>query len=305
MPRSRTLHTVEIVFSNLLVGVDGREGGRDAIALARRLVSTGGTLTLAHAYDVHGRPWRVEQAAARATGMVEKARLEADIPAELRLIRGASPGRRLHELAEEIDPDLIVVGSSRRGSTGRKVGARDHTREALDGAPCALAVAPNGYRERSGPIQTIGLGYDGSEESKNALTVARALADEHGANVAVLEVAHLPPYLGPVYVDDPERTPIDRLVAETRERVAALGGVQAHAVYGDPATELARFGASIDLLVVGSRSFGPLRRLVYGSTSRRLVQLARCPLLVLPRVAQTALSGGSAAAPAQAPRPRT
>jgi hypothetical protein len=34
---------------------------------------------------------------------------------------------------------------------------------------------------------------------------------------------------------------------------------------------------------VGSRSHGPLRRLILGSTSRRLVREAACPVLVLPR----------------------
>ena len=44
------------------------------------------------------------------------------------------------------------------------------------------------------------------------------------------------------------------------------------------------YGASLDLLVVGSRVW-PDRRLTYGSTSRELVRMARCPLLVLARVA--------------------
>ena len=44
------------------------------------------------------------------------------------------------------------------------------------------------------------------------------------------------------------------------------------------------YSASLDLLVVG-RAFGPIGRLSYGSTSRELVRMARCPLLVLPGVA--------------------
>ncbi|HTP21823.1 MAG TPA: universal stress protein [Solirubrobacteraceae bacterium] len=42
-------------------------------------------------------------------------------------------------------------------------------------------------------------------------------------------------------------------------------------------------GATIDLLVVGSRGYGPIGRLVHGSTSRALADAARCPLLVLTR----------------------
>jgi nucleotide-binding universal stress UspA family protein len=54
-------------------------------------------------------------------------------------------------------------------------------------------------------------------------------------------------------------------------------------VYGLTGEELATFGDVLDLLVVGSRSYGPLRRLVLGSTSNYLQRRARCPLLVLPR----------------------
>jgi nucleotide-binding universal stress UspA family protein len=41
------------MFKNVLVGVDGRPNGRDAIALATRLSNAGGKLTLAHVH--HGR----------------------------------------------------------------------------------------------------------------------------------------------------------------------------------------------------------------------------------------------------------
>ena len=65
--------------------------------------------------------------------------------------------------------------------------------------------------------------------------------------------------------------------------IAALGGVEPHAVYGQPAEELALYSASLDLLVVGARGYGPLGRLIHGSTSQQLAHTARCPLLVLTR----------------------
>ncbi len=71
-------------------------------------------------------------------------------------------------------------------------------------------------------------------------------------------------------------------------RVAKLDGVEPHAAYGKPAEELAVYSASIDLLVVGSRSYGPFGRLVHGSTAHELTRTARCPLLVLTRAAREA-----------------
>jgi nucleotide-binding universal stress UspA family protein len=54
-------------------------------------------------------------------------------------------------------------------------------------------------------------------------------------------------------------------------------------VYGLTGEELAAFGDEVDILVVGSRGYGPVRRLVLGSTSDYLERHARCSLLVLPR----------------------
>ena len=57
--------------------------------------------------------------------------------------------------------------------------------------------------------------------------------------------------------------------------------------------ELAAFGDDVDILVVGSRSYGPVRRMMLGSTSDYLERHARCSLVVLPRAAG-AEQGGSA-----------
>jgi nucleotide-binding universal stress UspA family protein len=78
------------------------------------------------------------------------------------------------------------------------------------------------------------------------------------------------------------------MVAEANERLGQLEGVEGHAVYGLAGEELAAFSRDVDLLVVGSRGYGPVRRLVLGSTSDYLERHARCSLLVLPRVGEHA-----------------
>ena len=79
------------------------------------------------------------------------------------------------------------------------------------------------------------------------------------------------------------------MLAEANDRLKELSGVEARAVYGLAGEELAAFGDQVEILVVGSRSYGPVRRLVLGSTSDYLERHARCSLLVLPR---SAVSGG-------------
>ena len=46
----------------------------------------------------------------------------------------------------------------------------------------------------------------------------------------------------------------------------------------------------LDLLVVGSRSYGPLGAVLLGAVTRRLIHLAECPVMVVPRTRDPALA---------------
>jgi nucleotide-binding universal stress UspA family protein len=278
------------MFRNVLVGVDRHPGGRDAVALAERLLAHDGKLTLGHIYQRDPRlrrPSPVEYETMkqqRGLELLAEIRDKAGVDAELRCAESSSAGRGLHELAESIGADLLVVGSSRRGLVGRVLLGND-TREALNGAPCAVAIAPSGYAEKRVTIHDIGVAYNGSAQSEHALSVARMLAAEHGAALSACEAIALPAYAfigGPVSIDNT----IEDLVEQARDRIAALGGIEPHAEYGNVVDELTVYSASLDLLVVGSRGYGPVGRLVHGSTSGQLARTARCPLLVLTRAAR-------------------
>jgi nucleotide-binding universal stress UspA family protein len=282
------------MFNNVLAGINGEEGGRDAIALARRLVRSDGELTVAHVVGSEPRELRaldgppLSHTREHARDMLERACAEAGVEAQIRWHAASSVGRGLHELAEITEADLLVVGSSRRGLLGR-VRLGDHTRASLNGAPCAVAVAPVGYSSEPSPVmREIGVGYDASPESEHALRVARTLATEFGSKLSAFDAVSIPAY---AYLGIDPRS-INDIVTTTRARIAELGGVEPHAAYGDPVEELTLYSASLDLLVVGSRSYGPLRRLVLGSTAQHLARTARCPLLVLTRSARTASTGG-------------
>jgi nucleotide-binding universal stress UspA family protein len=277
------------MFKHIVVGVD-RAGGLDAITLSSKLRSEGAQLTLVHIYPADSRIRHPRSAAddsterRRAAELLAQVREQAGVDASLRFERFASVGRGLHVLAEELGADLLVVGSSRRGLLGR-VMIGDDTRAALNGAPCAIAIAPAGYSEQGVAMREIGVGYNGSPESEHAVTAARTIAAEHGAKLSAFEAVSLPTYAfigGPAPLDGA----IEELVQDARQRIETLGGVEPHAVYGHPAEELALYSASLDLLIVGSRDYGPVGRLVHGSTSHVLARTARCPLLVLTRAAR-------------------
>jgi nucleotide-binding universal stress UspA family protein len=278
------------MFEHLLVGIDGQQGGRDALALARVLLPARGRLTLATAYAPKAYVWRggspAYQARDRddARAVLEAAREGAEIEGELWCIESPSVGAGLHHLAQEMDADILVVGSSSRGLVGR-VMLGDDTRAALNGAACAVAVAPAGYAEQRHAFERVGVGYNGSVESEHALGVARELARQFGARLAAFEAVSIPARVvmggaAPVGIS------ITELVGEAQDHLSSFGGIEAHAAYGAPAEELSLFSASVDLLIVGSRRYGPVGRVVHGSTASQLTRSARCPLLVLTRGAR-------------------
>jgi nucleotide-binding universal stress UspA family protein len=100
----------------------------------------------------------------------------------------------------------------------------------------------------------------------------------------------------------------DRILSERRARselaseqaVASVSREvhpEARIVVGDPVRGLeAEASEGLDLLVMGSRGFGPLRRVLLGSVSSQLVRLLPCPVLVVPRSVDFDSSAGGMAA---------
>ena len=188
------------MFENVLIGVDGQEGGRDAIALARLLAPPGATLALGHVTDAWARtlhsvvPGRTERDRRYAERLLEDERSASGLHAQIAVACATSPARGLHELAEERHADLLVVGSCHRGALGRVTLGND-TRAGLNAAPCAVAVAPRGYAATALPFARVGVGYDGSPESATALAAARSVARRSGAAIRVLRVVSAPHHM--------------------------------------------------------------------------------------------------------------
>lgn len=166
----------------------------------------------------------------------------------------------------------------RAGWTGRASAASPSESSAQ------LATWWRRVRGRSSSPTFRSRGYDGSPESRCALATARSLATELDATLAALEVLCFPaqPFGDPVATD---RASIEHLVDAARERIRHLGGIEPYAAYGRATEELVIWSAGVDLLVVGSRGFGPVGRLMHGSTAQGLARGTRCPLLVLTRAA--------------------
>ena len=141
-------------------------------------------------------------------------------------------------------------------------------------------------------LHVIGVAYDGSREADAALEVATELALDAHATLQLIGVFEHQPAPGPTGLGSTYAFAVD----EERIRDDLLHHLEAAAdslppelrtaivlVNGDPAEQLIKRGAPLSLLVIGSHGYGPLRRLLLGSVSTRVVKEAECPVLVVPR----------------------
>ena len=82
-------------------------------------------------------------------------------------------------------------------------------------------------------------------------------------------------------VDEQERARLRDVLARATGRVSERARVHTHTPAGDPARALLERAADADLLVVGSRGLGAVRRLLLGTVSEKVLQHAPCPVLIV------------------------
>lgn len=298
------------MLEKILVGYAGDRAGRDAIALAGRIaVAVKGSLTVVFPYH---------PLLARETSEQAEERVKTEVRGLLEEIEGATkiepptchwspaswPIRALHELAEYEHAELIVLGAARED-----MGDRIHVslmERMVHGAPCAVAVAPAGYAEGAHELRRIGVGFSSSTEGRRAVTLARELAGRQAGSVRVIAGAGLEPALASYAFSSPALGDVeDEIYAETEQTLKRVCDelekgdgvpIEHETIRGDPGGILVGQSTELDLLVLGSRAYGPLRHALLGSVSARAMREAHCPVLVVPR----GVAGGDGRAEQQA-----
>lgn len=202
-----------------------------------------------------------------------------------------SPARALHELAERQEASLLVLGSSRRGLVGRVLPGAV-TDRLLHGAPCPVAVTPGGFSfdDADGGPRLIGAAFTDTPDGRAALARACVLAARARGLVRVLTVTQpLEPLmtgaLDPAALDYVRNARDERAATVLRrglDAVSAGRSAGGEVLTGHPAQALAAASEDLDLLVCGSRGYGPVQTLLLGGTSHALVRKAACPVLVVP-----------------------
>lgn len=288
------------VAGSVVAGFDGSDGSEDALALAVWLAKgTGDPLDVVCAYPSEpltvlpgvGRDWAGEMQA-RAQDTLDRARriLQGESIACYHAVGASSAARGLDRFADARGARVLVLGSSHRGAFHR-VSASTTAHRLMHGAAVPVLVAPRGTRDQElPPAGTVGCAYVPGPESDHALAEAATLAMQLDAHLTLFTVlahgAELPvtdPYLEEAF-----------LLAARERLTAGVGQALTELPSGVSATSRMLEGRVVDglaaleppecdLLVCGSRGYGPVRRVLLGGVSGRLVRRASCPVMVVPR----------------------
>ena len=280
----------------VLLATDGSDDARTATEWLRRLPLPVGREVLVLSVvrppllpavpDVTAEVWR--------TLLDEARRLVDETAAGLERAKGSvvegDPIDRIVATAEEWGADLIVLGARGLGAV-QEILLGSVSLGVARYAPCPVLVCKGTPHE----IRTITAGIDGSDHAGRALAWLDALPLAPGTRVRLLGVV------------EPERYPStapamvrqslhDALTALDAERTAALeralvalvpavkhATADVSVVTGGPADvivrEAQRHGS--DLIVLGARGLGMVKRLLLGSVSEAVVRHAACPVLVV------------------------
>lgn len=276
----------------VVVGVEETEEGRDALHFARLICD--GTGAELHVTSVHSDVLFYdgldEIAAARERyldRMLELAETELDGDFEFHRMVETSVPSGLTKVAEDVDADLLVIGSSHRGPIGRILMGDAGARLAA-GAPCAVAMVPRGWqRNERTEIAKVGIGFNGTKDAEGALAFGAGLARRLGSSVELIGV--IPRIIAPSRVG-PGNAGYEKLLREEmdetiKDAIAAseIPEAEGKVRAGYAADELADESSALDLLILGSRSYGPVRRVLLGGASFKVMRSAACPVIVVPR----------------------
>lgn len=279
------------MFGTIVIGMDGKAGGQDALALARLLAEPDSRLIAVHAF-----PYEINPSRASLAGYENELREDAerdlcewvaDPEIERRVVADTSPARALRFVAEETGAELIVVGSSHRGGIGRVL-LGDVSRSVVHGSHCAVAVAPRDHSRQERPVRTVGTGYTDGAAAGAAFEAAIALARRFEAQLRVLTAITCP---RPLMASDAYAInwPAFRNEYEAGARAELAGAtagldvpVICDVVEDLPGHALVSLSQVADVMVVGSRGWGALRSIVVGSAGDRLMHHSHCPVILVP-----------------------
>jgi len=131
---------------------------------------------------------------------------------------------------------------------------------------------------------------DGSSQAERALPFAKHLAQANGARLIVVHSREIMAGrgAGPVRLDEDQvQAALGKQVADLKQQGRAATLQMGEVMAGGAAQVIADIAdkEGADLIVAGTRGHGSLTGLLLGSVTHRLIQIAHCPVLVVPPAA--------------------
>jgi nucleotide-binding universal stress UspA family protein len=275
----------------LIVGCDGRDAGRDALALADALAMARNDPLIAayvseelHPFSTNDRRRQrdVGKRLHELRGTVDEVlpHRSSSRPVAVCDVAAGSAARGLHDLAATERARAIVLGSTHHGPVGR-VAVGSTAARLLVKAPCSVAVAPQGFGERThSRFERVAVAVDGCPDCQGALHEAMSLTSALAGSLVALAVAPLPGRMSA----SSKRT-AERLLARVDSMLerSGVGDVERRVLEGRPAAAITRASEKFDLLVLGCRDTGgPLGHPTVRSVSRELMHGTGIPVIVVP-----------------------
>lgn len=240
-----------------------------------------------------------ESLLAEGRRVVEEARtlLGPRAAVEARPVQG-NPKEEIVRAAEEWPADLVVVGGRGLGGVrGFLLGSVSQT--VARHVHCPVLVV----RGRARPLASVLIATDGSDGANEAIRFLLSLPLVRSTKVRLLSAVEPTPY--PASAPKMIRAQLKGMIAQLeRERRAQVEKILDRAARelkakvthltrsmptGHPAREIVAAAASFDadLVVVGARGLGGMKRLLLGSVSERVLHHARCPVLIVKGTSRT------------------
>ena len=282
----------------VIVGVDGGESGKDALLLGRwaaQILEAPLVVAVVHPGNAALGSGRVDaewvadrHRAAEAVLNGARAVLDGVEGVDYQTVGSSSAAHGLHDLAEALHAQTIVVGSG-RNAPKQRLFAGSTAERLLAGSVCPIAVAPAAMETPPGTVGRIGVAYVDTPDGRAALEEAARLARRTSSPLRLYTVvaegdATLPFLVGQDAEHAFLETARETYEASLQKAVDAVKGTEAdwRLLTGDVVDALAELD-EVDVLFCGSRGYGPARRVLLGGVSARLVRRAKRPLVVVPR----------------------
>jgi nucleotide-binding universal stress UspA family protein len=277
--------------TKILLATDGSRDAEvaatTAVGLAKLTGSQLHVLTIAEEYPHYEAYWPLaERSRQLAKEVLDKQlkRIE-DLGGTVHqnyLRTGRAP-QEVVRLAEEIGAGLVAMGNRGKGRM-RRLAMGSVSDSVVRHAHCPVTVVR--WKPVVFPAKIL-LATDGSEEAALAAQTAADLAQRTDSELHAVTVTAENPYYSVGTAEEVERTRQEakKMLEEQMQKVEEAGAsvAKTHVRVGAVDEEIVVLAEEegTDLIVVGSRGLGGVRRALLGSVSDSVVRHAHCPVMVV------------------------